>query len=347
MHLTNSLRSFRLILLPALLIPVALQACAKPDGADEFRDGVPFHEDIVMTVPGGAAAQQSALTVAGVAKTQGALLGEKADLFKTTREITTMVNGATAAVLTMVKTITEFPASRVDTDVAVWGPYTGPLQANTWRLTVNRVGTGMFHYALEAKPRATDDTMYLTVLSGEHIVANPLSRRRTNLPAYGNGNFVLDWDNAQKLPDHDDNVGKAAFTYSRPSASTHVTIDATFTQVLDRDTGMLVDARYGYVQTPAQGGEFQFTLTKDAVVTTAALETMTVRSRWQESGAGRSDVKLAGGDLGGAEATASECWSSGDTGFTSVYLTNSYGDPAKLWGAPSACAFLTADYATF
>jgi hypothetical protein len=95
------------------------------------------------------------------------------------------------------------------------------------------------------------------------------------------------------------------------------------------------------------GGSFQFTITKDAVPTTPALETMTVRSRWQESGAGRADIKVAGGDLATTEATANECWNTGDLGFPSVYQTNSYGDAAKIWGAQTDCVFPTADYAMF
>lgn len=331
----------------ALGTALGFAGCANVDSADEFRDGVPSHDDVVMTIPSDTAAQQSALSAGGVSKTASALLGEKAELYRTTRDITVVVNGATVAVLTLVRTITEFPPSTVGTDVAVWGPHTGPLEANTWRLTVNRVGTGMFQYNLEAKPRGTADAMYLSVLSGHHNVANPGARRRPHLPSYGSGDFVLDWDNAQRLPDHDDNVGKAAFVYSRPAAAAPVNINVTFTQVRDKETGMLIDARYGYEQMPGQGGNFQFTLTKNAIVTSAALETMTVRSRWKESGAGRSDVKLAGGDLATTEATVNECWGAGDAGFVSVYLSNSYGDPAKMWGAQADCAFVSAEYAMF
>ena len=98
----------------------------------------------------------------------------------------------------------------------------------------------------------------------------------------------------------------------------------------------------------SSGGSFQFTVTKNEILTTAALETLTVRSRWHESGEGRSDAKLSGGDLA-APATANECWSTGETGFLSVFMTNSYGDAAKIWGAEASCspAFQTPDYAVF
>ena len=166
--------------------------------------------------------------------------------------------------------------------------------------------------------------------------------RQANLPAYGHGDFLLDWDKAQMLPEHDDNVGLAAFTYSRETPLSPVTIGVVFTQVLDRDTGMRIDATYDYSETPSMGGNFQFGITKDAITTTPALETLSVRSRWLETGAGRSDVKLVGGDVGATAATSNECW---DSNFLSVYEANSYGDPAKMWGAESACVFTPAEYA--
>lgn len=334
----------------ALALSLAAGACGRLDEADEFREGVPLHEDVTIVVPDGSA-RQNALTAAegtsgGIVRTQSALLGERAELYKLTRDMTVMVNGGTVAVLTLVKTITEFPPSSIDKDVAVWGPHTNPLSPNTWRLTVNRLARGRFQYALEAKAKTAADTGYLTILSGHHEVVTPGMGRRGRLPAFGSGDFDVDWDAAQMLPEHDENVGKAHFVYSRPSATADAHIDVTFTQVMDKETGMRIDAKYGYVETPGAGGSFQFTLTKDAIATTAALETLTVRSRWLESGTGRSDVKFSGGDLAASEATASECW---DSNFLSVYQTNSYGDAAKMWGGAASCdpAFQTADYAVF
>ena len=322
------------------LATTTLGACGK-DGGDEFRDGVPYHEDVTLAFPANDS-QAGALTAGdGTPAIRSGLLGGKSDLYTLTRAITVVVNTGTAAVLTLVRTITEYPPSSVAGETAVWGPYTEPLSPNTWRLTVDRLAPGQFHYVLEAKAKAAPDSGYLTILSGHHNQAVPGARRRAHLPAYGSGDFLLDWDAAQMLPEHDTNVGKAAFVYSRVSPTSDVDIDVTFTQVRDDETGMLIDATYGYVATPGDGGSFDFKLIKDFVTTTPALETMTVHSRWQESGAGRSDVQLQAGDLGAALATSNECW---NASFASVYLTNSYGDASKMWGAETACAFPTAVY---
>lgn len=327
----------------ALTLALGAGACARADGADEFRDGVPTHDDVTLALPGGGN-QQSALTAGATTVTQGALLGDRAELYTLTRDITVMVNAGTVAVLTLVKTITEFSPTLVGANVAVWGPHTESLSPNTWQLTVTRTAPGQFSYEMKAKPKAADDTAYLTILSGHHNLANPGVHRRENLPAYGSGDFVLDWDNAQMLPEHDTNVGKASFTYSRQNPLSEVDIAVTFTQIRDKDTDMLIDAKYDYAATPGAGGNFQFKVIKDAITTSPALETLTVRSRWQETGAGRSDVNFSGGDLGATGATANECW---DSNFLSAYETNSYNDPAKMWGDVASCVFPTPEYAGF
>jgi hypothetical protein len=329
-----------------LVLGVALTTtvgCGKGDDGDTYRDGVPYHEDVTLAFPGGSAAQQSALTADGTAATQGALLGEQAEFYRLTRGITVIVNTGTASVLGLIKTITEYPPTSVDkaADTAVWGPYTDALSPNTWRLTVNRIAQGQFHYVFAAKAKTAPDTAYVNVLVGNHNLADPMAHRRDHLPAYGSGNFVLDWDAAATLPEHDKNVGKAAFTYSRVSPTSEVDIDVAFTQVRDEDTGMLVDATYGYTAMPGNGGSFDFKLIKNMITTTPALETITVHSRWLETGAGRSDTQFTGGDVPATGATANECW---DSNFLSVYMTNSYGDPTKMWGAETACAFTPAVY---
>ena len=50
-----------------------------------------------------------------------------------------------------------------------------------------------------------------------------------------------------------------------------------------------------------------------------ALENLVLRSRWEPTGAGRSDARISGGDLGAADAQASQCW---DTLFREVYYTD-------------------------
>ncbi|MBL8950600.1 MAG: hypothetical protein JNK82_07485 [Myxococcaceae bacterium] len=305
------------LLLAAIL---ALTGCGL--GAEEYRNALPKAETVEMKVPGS--------TGQGLENaSQGALEGEKAAFYTVTRGISVFVNGAGYQVLTLVKTITEYPATKVDEEkgVATWGPHTDALSPNTWRLTVTKLGEKEFSYALEAKDKNLKDDAFITILSGKHTSTGKVT---------GSGEFTFDMDATQRLPEHDkDAIGKAAYTYSHPSLDAVAEVKAVFTGVKDKDTGRLVDATYLYKSDEKTGGslEFQFQGDLDEKKNTQ-LENLVLNSRWDRTGAGRSDVRAAGGDLQvGQEFTASECW---DSNFASRYLNASW-DATLNYGNESAC----------
>ena len=73
---------------------------------------------------------------------------------------------------------------------------------------------------------------------------------------------------------------------------------------------------------------------------TALSENVTMRSRWLADGAGRGDARIAGGDLGTAQAIASECWG---TLFRRVVLHRQRRTSLPTEGDVAQCAFGTAD----
>ena len=248
--------------------------------------------------------------------------------------------------LGLVKAITDYPPTSVEGDTAVWGPYTDPLSANTYRLTVMRQAPHVFAWKLDGKGKTADDSAFVTILSGVHTRA--VDAQGNPMEGFGSGNFVIDWDAADTLPQHDTNVGQMAFTYSRQSPTATVTNNVTFTNILDNcdpancsTHGQIFDALYAYAATPGSGGDLQYGATENFVATTTANETLSLHSRWMETGAGRTDVQVTGGDVGTAVDTSSECW---DSNFLSVYSAASYdpNDPTVDWGAESSCAFPSA-----
>ncbi len=311
-------------LLP-LTAALALAACGGDPAVEAFKDGFPRSTTVALTMPGQAG---QGLVADGVRR--DGLEGDPALFYGLTRGVTLAVNGAVAAELSLVERITDHRPTTLGTDSAVWGPYTDPLSPNAWRFTVTRRAAGDYAYALEGKGKAEPDSAFRTVLSGSHVSAG-----RT----FGHGSFTIGWSTAATLPEHDDNVGSATFSYARPTASDPVTVDADLTQV--KDGAQLIDAKYRFRAVPGQGGAFEFQLHKDLVPGPAA-ELLTVRSRWQETGAGRSDARVTGGDLSG-EGTAHECW---DSSFLSRWFEVSF-QATLHWGGPSACAFPTAEYASF
>jgi len=239
-------------------------------------------------------------------------------------------------ILGLVKAITDNPPTSFHGNVAVWGPWTDALSPNTYRLTVTDNGNYHYSYVLEGKAKQDPDTAYVAILSGSHAAAVDSSGHPIN--GFGNGTFVINWDNAQSLPQHDNNVGTARFTYDRMTPTAQVTIDVTFTQVLDSATNRRIDANYHYASTPGGDGLFQFSTYQNTQA--GGIERFAIESRWKNNGAGRSDVIVTGGALS-QPATINECW---DQFFNSQFLQVSY-DPSQDYGVEAtACVFIPAEY---
>ena len=89
------------LVLGLALVTAGLAGCGK-DGGDEFRDGVPQHEDVTLAVPA-ADGQQSALVAGdGTSAIQAGLLGDRSEMYTLTRAVTGVVNLGTVSVLTLV-----------------------------------------------------------------------------------------------------------------------------------------------------------------------------------------------------------------------------------------------------
>ncbi|MBE2252140.1 MAG: hypothetical protein IAE78_21570 [Myxococcus sp.] len=313
----------RLMMAAAVVAGLSMLGCGVDKG-EPFREGFPQQETVKLNLP----ENKTALT--GEGQRRDGLEGQIAEFYKLTRGVTTQVNGAGAAVLTLVQKIAEHRPTSVTQNVAVWGPHTDALSPNTFKFTVTMTAQNEFTYLLEAKGKTEADSRYRAILSGSHVSTGH---------KLGSGTFLIDFDKAKELPENDGNVGAATYVYSKLTATADVAIDATFQRVRDGETGGLVDVNYGYREQPGNGGEFKFRMNKNWV-SGPGIEVLTVKSRWQQSGAGRSDARATGGDLPGV-ATASECW---DSGFASRYLNASF-DPGLNYGQESSCAFPTAEYA--
>lgn len=312
----------------AAAIAVVGTACGV-DQAQAFRDGFPKADEVTMKAPGGTKGQP----LAGASTRRDGLEGDASLFHAFTRGVTVLVNGGAVLTLGLVEEITEYPPTTLTQDQAVWGPHTNALSPNTWRFTVTRTAPNEYSYALEGKPKTAADSAYRVVLSGSHVHTGY---------KLGTGAFLLDFDAAQTLPEHGPEVGRVQYEYARPAAGATIVVDANFDDVRDADTGALVDAAYRYREVPANGGALEFQLNKNVVTSGPALEVVTVKSRWLETGAGRSDARVSGGDVPGQSATIAECW---DSNFLSRYAAASF-NPAAGWGTEAACAFATAEYST-
>src|SRR4051794_22305204 len=202
-------RETPMIRVTSLSAALLFVACGGQRG-EEFKAGLPGADDVKLNVPAKAG---QALEAENLGTSRQALQGQTSDFYRLPRGVTVGVNGGTAFVLDLVKRITEYPATSVSGNTAVWGPHTEALSPNTWKLSVTKVSDSEYSYKLEGKAKQDPDTAFVAVLTGTHPPA--LDAAGNKLDHYGNGTFTLDWDKASTLPEHDGNVGTAAITYGR------------------------------------------------------------------------------------------------------------------------------------
>jgi hypothetical protein len=316
-----------------------LTACEVGSGINAVRQGLPDSNTVKLAVPETPSASLGRSS--GLEATPGGTQQGQAFTYVLTRVVTGTVNAEVGAVLAVLASVAASPPASFDGTTAVWGPYSDPLSTNSYRATAKLVGTDQVQYHVDGKPKASDDSAYLTILTGSHS---------GTAQGQGEGNFEIDFDTFQLLPEHFDQVGKVDVTYSHPSDPARVQIEVDLHNVYASGSHQKrTDGVYHYLSTPGQGGSFDFT-TSANIQTDAQHpldEDLSIRSRWTEAGAGRADAQISGGDLGG-QARLNECW---DTSFLSRYLNFSLsgdagGQFAIGYGVEATdCAFPVAEYA--
>jgi hypothetical protein len=290
------------------LLALSAGACAQDDGPDGLEAALPTAEQLSIKLPEG----------------QSRAVGELAEYYKSTREITRTLNGSSAWVLILIHTIVQFPATTVDGNVYTWGPWAEGLDPAEYKLVVTAKADGTYEYQLAGRPRNTTGS-FETVISGTAIPGAT--------DAQSKGQLLLDFDAAERV-NPVDNDGKGQLTIKYDFAARTLMLDA-----VSVENGRPATAHYEYKNQPDGSGDMVFGLRGNADAG-AGLETLTLRSRWQANGAGRGDARVTGGDVGTAELTASECW---DTQFRRTYFIAESGSLGGTEGNAASCVFATAE----
>jgi hypothetical protein len=298
--------------LAAVTLAASLVACVQQETSapSSLQTALPTAEQVQIKLPASA----------------NRAIGDLADWYVATRDVTRMFNGGSAWVLILVHTIVKFPVTSVNGDTYTWGPWSDTLDPAEYKLDVRELADGTYEYRLSGRSKIVASSQFEVVIDGK---ADP---RPGELK--GNGQFLLDFDASRRVNPVDAGTERGTITAHYDLAARH--LDLEIDSVDDR--GQPVTADYAYNETAGGGGDMTFNINGNAGKTDLN-EQITLRSRWQATGAGRADARLAGGDLGTLTAIASECW---DTGFKRVYYTDSVSF-APTEGVVSACAFATAD----
>ncbi|MBN1945652.1 MAG: hypothetical protein JW797_08235 [Bradymonadales bacterium] len=286
----------------------------------------------------------------------GLLVGETALFYSETYRQTRAVNGMVYVILSVLGDIAALPPTSYSQDQAVWGPYTPALEPAAFRLSATRVAPGEYRYVLQARPRASSsEEDWVDLIAGE---AFPSGDRN------GHGRFSLDWTSLHELNGNSTLVGQMEVSYDHRPLSFR-SVEVLFTDLADlgqNPEGEPLSGTYRYQEADDTSGEFQFAYLADLYAPVEELslpETVQVRSRWTDTGEGRSDVRVSGVEvaevLGGLldleqeYVQVSECW---DDLFlrtwydeTPVRLTADDGEPeagsldGPGQGDPATCPF--------
>jgi len=309
------------------------QACAPAPDASKFRDPIPQQGDAALAIAGthvaGTTAAQSAavgsnIRLAGL----GGGGADDASFYEFTRQITDGVDTGTFQIVSVIAAVTSYPPSSVNDNEATWGPGGDSLDPINWRVTVTQVATGEFDYAVDGRPHGdTNDADFKAIVTGHGYGKSHPSYRSGSLTVYGDVLHTLDPSQSSS--------GTAKITYDARDYPRTVTADLTTSD----GSGQWYDATV----THGPDGSGQLLLTALADTSTPAdgkNESVDENSRWDASGAGRADLKLTGGDYGGAKVLVSQCWSAT---FAQSYYTDSVSYQPTA-GDAASCAFAQAQF---
>jgi hypothetical protein len=302
-------------MMKSLLLAAAassLVACVKTDDPPAaIGKAIPTSDQVSIKLPTG----------------QAKAVGDLASYYVVTRDVTRTFNGGSAWVLVLIHTIVQYPVTSISGDTYTWGPWSGSaLDPAQYKLDVTANADGTYDYSLQGRSKSTPNGPFLAVISGH---ADP-----TPGELQGNGEFMIDFDASKQVNpiDNGDAKGQVDVHYDLAARTLDLHIMSTDA------SGAPVAADYAYAEDATGGGNMTFDVQAN-VGGTAALEDVTMRSRWLSTGAGRGDFRIAGGDLGSQQAIGSQCWST-------LFLESYYTDNVNFMpteGDPASCAYATAD----
>jgi hypothetical protein len=297
-----------------LMLSLLLIGCA-PQEKDELATAVPSRSALSLNVPQNGSSDGA---------NASALLGDRASLYSFTRVVSRSVNGGVAAILGHIEFITDHKPTQRDANRAAWGPMTTGLDPAEWMLVVERVGVKQFNYVLAGKPTGADDSAYKPVMGGHANVVDE---------THGSGDFLLDFSAIHALDDSSRAQGGIAVHYDNVADPRNV--EVAFKDFSDAEGVMPRDALYRYAEHPDHSGNFEFVTPQDIDGDGATKEVLAVLTRWQATGAGRSDATATGGSLADLTVHVVECW---DASFAESYYHDNL-DIKPTAGDAASCVF--------
>jgi len=297
-----------------LAVSCALAAACGGGAAfkDQARDAMPDSAGVAMGPQQAQSSQSNALMAQG---SSPEVVGAD-PWYNATVAFAFSINASTAWTLGAVSAVTSAEPTSCTENSCTWGPGSGALDPNEYKLTVTQAANASFDWVLSARSKANATAQFITIISGNAVPSGQRHR--------GSGTFTVNLDNARQISGKATDNGTIAITYSNVGPA-HV--QANFHDLISQDTQHLNDhgnAYYNYQQDISGGGDMEI-----AWHDVTNEERDDIHSRWKADGSGRADVKVV---KPASSAQTSSCWSAAAGGFVSVGL--------------SVCAYADASFGT-
>jgi hypothetical protein len=271
-------------------IALALAAgCGNYSNEDlEFMNAMPSQRELATDIPA-----RSALTQ-----------GMEAELAKATHDVSKSFNGMLFSILGGVDLIRSFPPSDRGPNSRTWGPVPQDrVPGWRWHFVVTRdsVDPTTFFYALELQRNTDPPNVWVPFLDGQFTSTRGARR--------GVGSFTMQTDDLRTANYPNDAEGRKirSLTVEYDTRAFPISVHATLeTFPNPDDTTVMVTTKFDYGVTAEGQGAMRFQIMGNLDVTSAAVETMTVTSRWLPSGEGRAEATITLGD--GVGLTEIQCW---------------------------------------
>ncbi len=312
------------------------------EDASRFREAIPQSQAVVVSGPdsvqkSGNGTQSFDNLSSAKTHDEPWADGPWAYWYGFTRHVRQGVNKVTGRVLGSVWIIVNTRPTTISEKEAVWGPFSDALEPVTYRFRVTEVGPREYEYRLEGRAKSSgEEGDFISVLSGKGW-----SRGHAK---HGDGFFEIDLDAAQALDPfgHEaDETGVVKITHDLPPTITQDLFKGRRVVTAEVQPSHSAE-HWSAASTTEEDGSGTLKVTAFTDVehdNNTAPEDVKVESRWNTSGAGRSDITITGGDVPAEIGTvnATECWNSS---FQSVYIGYSHNVTwATAEGEASACVF--------
>lgn len=264
----------------------------------ELLQALPDRQSLTVSMPGSNTSGHGLSP--GTGTTERGVVGQPADLYTNGYAISQSLNGIAGFLVNLLDGITAHPPTAASSTIALWGPFSKPLEPNEFALAiVKKADPAKLHYdwLLQGKPKGIQAWSLIAGGSFEPGAGHGL----------GQGWFLIDFDASRRLDPTQNPTGHILYALAKSEQG--VLVQALIQSTATTTTATTSAYRYGADPSGAGFMEFLFKGDVDNGKNgRTKVEDVLLRTRWEATGPGLAHATVTHGDLGSSVAEVVQCW---------------------------------------